>query len=178
MSISDPLTSPLQFSNLLDSPLGTLWAAASPHGLRFFIFGVDQHTFHREAAAILQPGETLEAGPPHPVLAQAAAYLSAEQTSFTVKIAWKAFTPFQAAVYRAVLSIPFGETRTYGQIAAEIGRPRAARAVGTANGANPLPIIIPCHRLVGSDGTLRGYGGVGSLKTKRWLLDLEQRIQP
>jgi len=77
-------------------------------------------------------------------------------------------TPFQAAVWRAVGRIPFGATRTYGELARALRRPLASRAVGAANGANPLAIIIPCHRVVGSSGSLTGYGG--GLEMKRWLL--------
>jgi methylated-DNA-[protein]-cysteine S-methyltransferase len=79
-------------------------------------------------------------------------------------------TPFQQEVWRALLEIPCGETRTYGQVAAQIGRPRASRAVGQAVGANPLPIVVPCHRVVGSDG-LGGFGG--GLALKKRLLALE-----
>lgn len=80
-------------------------------------------------------------------------------------------TPFQRAAWEALLAIPYGETRSYGAQAAAIGRPRAVRAVGAANGANPLPIVIPCHRVVGADGSLTGYGG--GVEAKRILLALE-----
>lgn len=80
-------------------------------------------------------------------------------------------TPFQLDVLAALAVIPYGETRSYGEIAAQIGRPRAVRAVGAANGRNPLPIVIPCHRVIGADGRLTGFGG--GLETKRYLLDLE-----
>jgi len=83
-------------------------------------------------------------------------------------------TPFFARVWEAVQEVPYGETRTYGEIAAVLGRPGAARAVGAANGRNPLPIIVPCHRLVGADGGLTGYGG--GLERKRWLLDHESGL--
>ncbi|HAX24106.1 MAG TPA: cysteine methyltransferase [Chloroflexi bacterium] len=82
-------------------------------------------------------------------------------------------TPFQQAVWAAVRSVPYGETRSYGQIAAEIGRPRAVRATGAANGANPLSIYIPCHRIIGADGSLRDYGG--GLEIKAALLEMESR---
>jgi methylated-DNA-[protein]-cysteine S-methyltransferase len=81
-------------------------------------------------------------------------------------------TPFERSVWDAVNAIPYGTTSTYRELAAAIGRPTAVRAVGTANGRNPLPIVIPCHRVIGTDGTLRGYGG--GLDRKRWLLDLER----
>ena len=80
-------------------------------------------------------------------------------------------TAFQLAVLNALSTIPYGETRSYGEIASQIGRPKAVRAVGAANGRNPLPIVIPCHRVIGADGSLTGFGG--GLETKRYLLDLE-----
>ncbi len=85
-------------------------------------------------------------------------------------------TPFQERVWRALLEIPYGETITYAGLAAEIGVPAAVRAVGAANGQNPLSIVVPCHRVVGSNGSLTGYGG--GLEAKRWLLDLERRAAP
>lgn len=80
-------------------------------------------------------------------------------------------TPFQLKVLDALATIPYGETRSYGEIATQIGKPRAVRAVGAANGRNPLPIVLPCHRVIGADGSLTGFGG--GLETKRYLLDLE-----
>lgn len=80
-------------------------------------------------------------------------------------------TPFQLDVLDALATIPYGETRSYGEIATQIGRPGAVRAVGAANGRNPLPIVLPCHRVIGADGSLTGFGG--GLETKRYLLDLE-----
>jgi methylated-DNA-[protein]-cysteine S-methyltransferase len=82
-------------------------------------------------------------------------------------------TPFQQIVWRALLAIPCGETRSYGDIARTIRRPAASRAVGLANGRNPIAIIVPCHRVIGANGTLTGYGG--GLPTKQWLLAHEQR---
>ena len=80
-------------------------------------------------------------------------------------------TPFQRKVWDALVEIPFGETTSYGELARRIGNPNASRAVGLANGTNPIPIVIPCHRVIGSTGKLTGYGG--GLETKRWLLDFE-----
>jgi len=82
-------------------------------------------------------------------------------------------TPFQRAVWQALRTIPGGATASYGQIAARIGRPGASRAVGAANGANPVAIVIPCHRVIGADGTLTGYGG--GIKRKEWLLGHERK---
>lgn len=111
-----------------------------------------------------------------PVLAQARdqllAYLAGERRVFTLPLR-PAGTPFQQEVWTALEAIPWGERRTYGQIAAAIGRPKAVRAVGQANHRNPIPIFIPCHRVIGAGGKLTGYGGGLDLKEK--LLDLEQR---
>ena len=111
-----------------------------------------------------------------PVIAQALseiqAYLSGELRVFATSLDLRG-TPFQRRVWAEVACIPYGETTTYSQIAARIGRPAAVRAVGAANGANPLPLLIPCHRVVGADGTLRGYGG--GLEIKAALLALESR---
>jgi O-6-methylguanine DNA methyltransferase len=110
----------------------------------------------------------------HPVLRQARdeliRYFAGERVTFTTPLDMKG-TPFQIAVWRELCNIPYGETRSYGEIALAIGRPSASRAVGAANGANPLAIIVPCHRVIGGNGTLIGYGG--GLPTKLWLLRLE-----
>lgn len=83
-------------------------------------------------------------------------------------------TPFQCRVWAELRRIPFGETISYGELAARIGKPSASRAVGAANGRNPLPVVVPCHRVIGSDGRLTGFGG--GLPTKQALLDLERRV--
>jgi O-6-methylguanine DNA methyltransferase len=85
-------------------------------------------------------------------------------------------TPFQHAVWKALRTIPAGTTMSYGQLAAKLGRPGASRAVGAANGANPIPIVVPCHRVIGADGSLTGFGS--GLPRKRWLLDHEARFTP
>jgi methylated-DNA-[protein]-cysteine S-methyltransferase len=100
-------------------------------------------------------------------------YFRGERQSFDLNLAPRG-TEFQQAVWRALLRIPYGETRSYADIAREIGRPAAVRAVGAANGANPIPIVIPCHRVVGSNGSLTGFGG--GIDTKRWLLAHEARV--
>jgi methylated-DNA-[protein]-cysteine S-methyltransferase len=104
------------------------------------------------------------------VAAQLAEYFRGERRVFDLRLAPRG-TEFQLAVWRALQRIPYGETRSYSDIAREIGRPAAVRAVGAANGANPIPIVIPCHRVVGSNGSLTGFGG--GIETKRWLLALE-----
>src|SRR5436305_1285343 len=98
-------------------------------------------------------------------------YFAGERRGFDLPLAPEG-TAFQQRVWRALLAIPYGETCSYGHIARAIGRPAASRAVGAANGKNPLAIVVPCHRVIGANGTLTGYGG--GLPTKRWLLDLER----
>jgi methylated-DNA-[protein]-cysteine S-methyltransferase len=111
----------------------------------------------------------------HPVLRQAARelreYFAGERREFSVPLDFTG-TAFQNKVWRALRSIPFGETRSYGELAAEIGAPKASRAVGAANGRNPIPIILPCHRVIGSSGSLTGFGG--GLPMKKQLLAHER----
>jgi methylated-DNA-[protein]-cysteine S-methyltransferase len=110
-----------------------------------------------------------------PVLVQAARelreYFAGERREFSVPLDFTG-TEFQNKVWRALRSIPFGETRSYGELAAQIGAPKASRAVGAANGRNPIPIILPCHRVIGSSGSLTGFGG--GLPMKKQLLAHEQ----
>jgi methylated-DNA-[protein]-cysteine S-methyltransferase len=98
-------------------------------------------------------------------------YFAGERTAFDLPLAPHG-TPFQRAVWEALVGIPYGETTSYGDLAARIDRPTAVRAVGAANGQNPIPIVIPCHRVIGRNGSLVGFGG--GLETKKRLLDLEQ----
>lgn len=97
-------------------------------------------------------------------------YLAGERLQFSCPLDLRG-TPFQVAVWQELYRIPYGQTRSYAQIAQAIGSPKAVRAVGAANGANPVAVIVPCHRVIGSDGTLTGYGG--GLSMKHWLLTLE-----
>lgn len=105
------------------------------------------------------------------ILQQVRAYLRGDRRSFDLPIDLQG-TPFQVSVWRAVAEIPYGDTTTYGALAATIGRPKATRAVGQAVGANPVPIVIPCHRVVGTSGSLTGFGG--GLPLKERFLALEQ----
>lgn len=100
-------------------------------------------------------------------------YFAGRLRAFALPLAPRG-TDFQLLVWRALADIPFGETISYGELARRIGRPGAARAVGAANGQNPLPIVLPCHRVIGADGGLTGYGG--GLDRKRALLELERRV--
>lgn len=106
---------------------------------------------------------------------QLSAYFAGELKEFTVRLHLRG-TPFQRSVWQQLTAIPYGETRTYGELADALGNPKASRAVGLANGRNPIGIIVPCHRVIGSTGSLIGYGG--GLARKRQLLDFERGTLP
>lgn len=105
---------------------------------------------------------------------QLADYLTGHRERFDILIDWSQMTPFQAQVLRAAQDIPLGSLNTYGELAKRLGKPSAARAVGRALGTNPMPIIIPCHRVVASDGSLTGY--IGGLHVKQYLLQMEGAV--
>jgi methylated-DNA-[protein]-cysteine S-methyltransferase len=107
-----------------------------------------------------------------PVARELREYFAGERTTFDVPLAFDRGTEFQQSVWRALTEIPYGETISYGELARRIGRPDRARAVGAANGQNPIPVIVPCHRVIGADGSLVGFGG--GLDRKRTLLELER----
>ena len=111
-----------------------------------------------------------------PYVKQLREYLTRKRRTFTIAIDWTLFTPFQREALQAVFRIPYGETRTYIDIAREINRPLAYRAVGATNAMNPMPLVIPCHRVIGADGKLHGYGGGDGLPTKEWLLKMEGAV--
>lgn len=161
---------------LANSPFNPLWAAVSPVGMRYLSFGISSEEFLEWITIREKQTDLTFSSHSADALKQVVEFLKGRRRTFDIPIDFSDFTHFQQVVYRAVKEIPYGETKTYGAIAQEVGKPRAARAVGAANGANPVPIIIPCHRLLGKDGSLRGYGGKGGIATKRWLLDLEIRI--
>ena len=101
-------------------------------------------------------------------------YLKGKRQDFTFPIDWSSLKPFQFKTLKAVYKIPYGKTQTYADVAMQIGHPNAYRAVGRANATNPMPLVIPCHRVIGTDGKLHGYGGGDGLPTKEWLLKLER----
>lgn len=103
-------------------------------------------------------------------------YLKGKRRHFTFTMDWSTLRPFQQKTLKAVFDISYGKTRTYAEIAAQIGHPLAFRAVGRANAANPMPLVIPCHRVIGKDGKLHGYGGGEGLPTKEWLLKMEGAV--
>ncbi len=156
-----------------ETPLGPLWLATSERGLVALAVRCGREQFEamlyrRYRQTTEQDGEILRVA-----AAQVCEYLDGRRRAFDLPIDWEALPPFQRAVLQATAAIPYGQTRTYGDLAVEIGRPGAARAVGRAEACNPLPLIIPCHRVVGRDGKLRGYSIADGIKTKEWLLKLE-----
>ncbi|MBI3537821.1 MAG: methylated-DNA--[protein]-cysteine S-methyltransferase [Chloroflexi bacterium] len=112
---------------------------------------------------------------PRTMIRELEEYAAGKRRVFDLPLNWSRIKPFQRAVLTAIQNIPFGETRSYAWVAHAIGKPRASRAVGAALGANPIPIILPCHRVIGSDGGLHGYGGGLDLKAR--LLRLEGALQ-
>jgi methylated-DNA-[protein]-cysteine S-methyltransferase len=156
------------------SPLGPVWVAASDRGLLAVEIQARQEDFVRGLGRRLGADFLQDTQPLQPVLCQIGEYLGGERQLFNLQIDWTTLRPFQRQVLRIVTAIPYGRTSTYGAIARKIGRPRAARAVGRANATNPMALVVPCHRVVGSDGSLRGYGAPGGIDTKAWLLALER----
>ncbi|HEX2904330.1 MAG TPA: methylated-DNA--[protein]-cysteine S-methyltransferase [Jatrophihabitans sp.] len=147
------------------SPLGELLLIASPAGLT----GLYPPMHVRLPA----PVGTHDDKPFIDAIGQLEEYFDGRRQRFEVQLDL-AGTAFQQRVWTALRQIPFGQTRTYGELALELGQPTASRAVGLANGRNPLSIVLPCHRVVGRSGALTGYAG--GLAAKRWLLDHEARI--
>jgi methylated-DNA-[protein]-cysteine S-methyltransferase len=149
----------------MDTPVGRLLVAGDNAGLRNVLFGEGR------SEAKPQPGWREDATRLANAVRQLRAYFAGELRRFDLPLAPEG-TPFQRRVWQELLAIPYGKTISYGELARRIGKPTGSRAVGLANGANPISIVIPCHRVIGSTGKLTGYGG--GLKTKEWLLELER----
>ncbi len=148
----------------IDSPVGPLLLAGSARALMHVHFQAGPGALRPDAA--WQPAQA----PFAQVTEQLAEYFTGRRREFTLPLAPQG-TSFQRSVWQALRQIPYGETVAYGELARRLGRQSGARAVGLANGANPLPIIVPCHRVIGADGSLTGFGG--GLHIKRALLTLE-----
>jgi len=151
---------------IIDSPVGKLKLVASDRGLVAILWENDKP--HRVRLS------ELVANDKHPILLQTerqlSEYFAGKRRSFSLALDMRG-TSFQKNVWEALLAIPFGETRSYGQLAKQLGNPNATRAVGAANGRNPISIIVPCHRVIGSSGKLTGFAG--GLDVKAHLLNLE-----
>jgi methylated-DNA-[protein]-cysteine S-methyltransferase len=158
------------YSTTRRTPVGELTLIASDHGLRAILWP-------KESPARAGVGGRPRRNPDHPVLKRAAEqldeYFAGTRTTFDIRLDLQG-TRFQVAAWRSLARIPFGTTTSYGQQAAALGIPTAARALGAANRANPVCIVLPCHRVIGSNGSLTGFAG--GLATKAWLLDHEARL--
>lgn len=150
---------------LVDSPVGELLLAGDDTGLRLINFQTGRH---RVSPRSLWKADRHPFGE---AVRQLRAYFEGDLRTFDLVLSPEG-TSFQLAVWRALRGIPYGETISYGELARRIGNPNGSRAVGLANGSNPISIVIPCHRVIGSNGKLTGYGG--GLKAKEWLLALER----
>ena len=148
------------YTKVVDTPVGPLTLCSDGAAVKALRFGIHGETDAPELPVLQQ------------CALQLAEYFSGRRRQFDLPLAPEG-TPFQRSVWRALCQIPYGETRSYGEIAVQIGTPKAARAVGMANNRNPIPILIPCHRVIGSTGKLVGYAG--GLGTKEALLNLESR---
>lgn len=164
-------------TKVIQTPIGPLLAAFTDAELHLLEFSNNERAESQLARACRFLGA--EARPGHSPLVdrlsgELAEYFAGQRRAFSIPLAPPG-TPFQQREWQALLTIPYGQTRSYGQLAAQIGAPNAARAVGAANGQNPISILIPCHRLVGSSGSLIKYGG--GLHRKALLLALEASTQ-
>lgn len=160
----------------MPSPVGELLLTATDEGLTRVWF--EEHRHGGPRSAEWRSAEEV-GGAADRILRDAReqldAYFAGERTTFDLPLA-AAGTPFQERVWEALRSIPFGHTTSYGEIAIRMGEPKAVRAVGAANGRNPIPIIVPCHRVIGANGDLTGFGG--GIERKRWLLEHEGALPP
>ncbi|HET8948118.1 MAG TPA: methylated-DNA--[protein]-cysteine S-methyltransferase [Candidatus Polarisedimenticolia bacterium] len=159
----------------IESPLGSLLAVADQDALRALEF-VKADPVRQLEAMQAALGATFQRGShPHPLLerlrSQLAGYFDGSRRRFDLPLRF-AGTPFQERVWNRLLEIPYGEVRSYLDLARDLGDPKAVRAVGGANGSNPISILVPCHRVIGADGSIVGYGG--GLERKEWLLAHER----
>jgi len=152
----------------IESMVGRLLVAGDEDGLRYISFMKGKNR--------ITPNVDWKEDQPYlgEPIRQLELYFQGRLKQFTLKLAPQG-TPFQLSVLRALQEVPYGETISYGELAQRIGRPNASRAVGAANARNPLPIVIPCHRVIGSNGSLVGFGG--GLEIKKRLLDLEKKYR-
>lgn len=150
----------------IESPVDRLLLVADESGLREAWFE------HGRTPPVVDPSWRQGGEPLNEPIRQLRAYFCGELQDFDLPLKPEG-TPFQLRVWDLLTAIPFGETISYGELARRAGNPAASRAVGLANGTNPIPIVIPCHRVIGSNGKLTGYGG--GLETKRWLLEFERK---
>ena len=153
-----------------EAPFGVVTVIGSNFGIRFVMFSNDAHPKPLEKLHI---SDTDIHDSVNDAVIQLDEYFAGSRRDFELPLDLQG-TEFQVAAWNALADIPYGHTASYGQQAASIGRPKAVRAIGGANGRNPVGIVLPCHRIVGADGSLTGFGG--GIAVKKWLLDHEQSI--
>jgi methylated-DNA-[protein]-cysteine S-methyltransferase len=156
----------------LDSPIGRLWLAGSTAGLLALVRSDGADALFREVGRRTRPKTRLDPDALAEPMRQLQAYFAGVRRTFELDVDLGEVSPFDAAVYRAAIEIPYGETASYGELAARVGSPRAARAVGGAMSRCLLSPVVPCHRVIHADGSIRGWGP--DPWVKRWLLDLER----
>lgn len=164
---------PLYFGESGNTKLGKFWLAVSDQGLVAVEWGLSQAEFEAKLAKRFKRATNHEQKRIKGAAKELDEYLKGRRRFFSQPIDWMVLRPFQRLALQATHAIPYGETRTYKEIAEQIQHPGAARAVGRAEATNPMPVVIPCHRVIGSDGKLTGYGMGHGLRTKEWLLKLE-----
>jgi methylated-DNA-[protein]-cysteine S-methyltransferase len=153
-----------------EAPFGAVTVIGSDLGIRYVLFSNDAHPKPLERLHI---SDTDIHDSVNEAITQLDEYFAGSRRDFELPLDLQG-TEFQVAAWNALAEIPYGRTASYGQQAASIGRPKAVRAIGGANGRNPVAIVLPCHRIVGADGSLTGFGG--GIEVKKWLLDHEQSI--
>jgi methylated-DNA-[protein]-cysteine S-methyltransferase len=157
----------------LTTRLGPVYVACTEYGLAAVQIGGSAAAWRRQLRRLFSTPAEKQPAAVRKMAAQIREYLRGARRTLRGRIDWRVMSPFQRRVLRAALRIPYGRTSTYGKIATAIGNPRAARAVGRALGANPIPLVIPCHRVLASDGGLGGYSAPGGVNVKRQLLRME-----
>lgn len=188
VSREQPAPEPLAWG-AMDLSLGRLYVAVNGRGaLVRLTYGISEDEFLmelEESAGRRRPGSCPRnpacnarrlSARVAPILKQLDEYFAGKRREFEIEVDLSGLTPFQRRVLEVTRTIPYGETRSYGEVAAAAGKPKAARAVGQALGRNPVGIVIPCHRVVASDGSLHGFTASGGLKAKRFLLELEGAV--
>jgi methylated-DNA-[protein]-cysteine S-methyltransferase len=155
------------------TPLGDLWVAVSEDGLVSVEFPTSQAEFTTRLQKMYAVQIEFAPEKVREAVTQLREYAAGQRKDFELPIDWSVLREFQRKALMVTREIPYGETRTYKEIAIEVGNPRAARAVGRAEATNPMPVVLPCHRVLGSDHKLHGYGAGDGLDTKTWLLKLE-----
>jgi methylated-DNA-[protein]-cysteine S-methyltransferase len=161
----------------VDSPFGSLLAASTERGLVRLAFPEESvDSVLERLAKRLSPRIVESSAPPEPVLRELDEYFSGRRREFELALDWSLIGPFGRRVLQVTSDIPYGGVLSYSEVASEAGSPRGSRAAGNALGSNPIPIVIPCHRVLRTGGSLGGYGG--GLDRKRWLLELEGALTP